>query len=82
METMRDLEKKQLAERTKFVQNCPHKSVLIEDYTNGHYGRTITLRCDLCQKAIVSWDGAHQADYTTPDRGRISFADGFAEDKG
>jgi hypothetical protein len=77
MKTIRDLQEKHQKELEEFTAQCPHKSVLIEQGSNYHYGYSIVLRCVVCRTPIMSWSGAEKPDYSQPDKGQIDFAYGF-----
>ncbi len=79
METIKDLERKHQEEMREFRENCPHKCVKVEDYSNFHYGRSVVLRCVVCETPIVGWDGSADPSYSTPSKGEVTFAHGFVK---
>ena len=83
METLKQLEEKHRVQVEEFRKNCPHKCVKVEDHSNFRSsGRTIVLRCVVCETAIVAWDGTSDPSYTLTKRGQVLFALGFVKENG
>lgn len=82
MITLKQLKEKHRKETEEFRKNCPHKCVRVEDFSNYRYGRSIVLRCVVCETPIVGWDGSADPNYSNPLKGEVTFALGFVKQSG
>ena len=51
---IKELETKHQIELDRFVENCPHLKVKVEDYRSG-FERTITIRCERCNLNLAGY---------------------------
>lgn len=57
---LESIQKRQRKELEKFVDDCPHTDIVVEDYSFGSR-RDITLRCKRCRLNVAGYsiDGQH-----------------------
>ena len=49
------LEKKHRKEMERFVEDCPHTDISVEDNETGFRQRTITIRCNRCRLNLAGY---------------------------
>ena len=54
MNTIKDLRETQQREIDKFIQDCPHLDITVEDESFG-WERSITIRCKRCRLNLVGY---------------------------
>ncbi len=54
LKTIKELRAKHNKEIEKFITDCPHTDIAIEDANMG-YSRSITIRCKLCELNLAGY---------------------------
>lgn len=55
MKPLEEMEKRHKKERQKFIDDCPHTDISVEDNVTGFRQRTITIRCGRCELNLLGY---------------------------